>query len=933
MFACRRIVCVLASSKFTRPRLTLVALLAIASLMAGPVVGSALATPIDSTPPEVQNAGKEGPGVGKLGEALKCSSGSWAGAVSKFEFEWVRGGVPVSGATFATYTLTKADEGEEVWCIVTAVGEGARVTVESWNSVEFGVKEVQEAPTNTSLPTVAGSPEVGKSLKCENGEWKGRPTPTFSYQWLRNGAGISSATAQTYTVSSEDEGNMLSCKVTAKNTAGEAFAVSTGREVPGHEPKNTELPHIEGLPVVGETLTCNKGVWSGTKPLTYKFQWRLEGSSISGANGETLPVEVADEGKKLSCEVEAKNNIGKGFATSSQITIGIRPPENTVPPKISGEAVVGRELTCSEGKWTGSPTKYEFRWFRENEELSSQSSRYTVTSKDPGHKLFCVVTAENGGGKGTSESAAFVIPEGGGQPPKDEKPPAIMGAGAAGEELECSEGQWSNSPTSFEFQWVRDKTPSNPGVSIPGATKARYRVQTADEGHTLTCQVKANNKFGSGEAESQTVSIAGEKPKSLEAPTISVPGGAARVGETATCLHGAWEAAPSPTFTYKWLRDEREEVGSKEFYTLTSSDLGNTLTCVVTASNSEGSTEKFSAPLEVPGFAPEAVQAPRLKVLEGNVVQVGSVLMCEEGRWSAAPKAEATYEWLLAGRPIPEETKNTYRVGPSDEGLEIACRITETNRYGHQSADSNAELVPGTGPTDEVAPKISGAGAVGVQLTCSPGIWDGKPPPSFAYQWDRDGVPISSATSNTYTVEKADEGHRLSCVVIATNVQESVEAESSNGVTVPPARQAESASQAQVLGTSASSSGLQNGLTATQVRNSLISQIARAIGGARISKVLKVGVYSFSFIGPAAGTLEVQAYELVKKGHHEVRITLLSGTARFTKSSHVTVRLKLTREGRRILDHKHRFKLSVSSGFKVLGGVSATWSGPVTINR
>jgi hypothetical protein len=909
----------------------LVALFAIVSVMAGPVVGSAVAAPVDSTPPEVQNAGKEGPGVGKLGEAIRCSSGSWSGAVSKFEFEWVRNGVAIEGATFATYTLSKADEGKEVWCIVTAVGEGARVTVESWNSVEFGAKEVQEAPTNTSPPEVKGTPEVGQPLKCESGVWKGQPTPTFSYEWLRDGAGIPSATSQTYTVSSEDEGDLLSCKVTAENTAGKAFAVSKNSlEVKGHEPKNTELPHIEGLAVVGETLTCNKGIWSGTKPLTYKFQWRLEGSAIGGANGETLPVESADEGKKLSCEVEAKNSVGKGFATSPQITVGIRPPENTTPPKITGEAVVGRELTCSEGVWTGSPTKYEFRWFRENEELSSQTNKYTITSKDPGHKLFCVVTAINGGGKGTSESAAFVVPEGGGQPPVDKEPPTISGAGAAGEELACSEGQWLNGPTSFEYQWVRDKT-----VSIPGATKAKYRVQTADEGHSLTCQVKANNKFGSGEAESAPLPITGQKPNPLEAPTISVPGGTARVGETVTCLHGAWEAAPAPTFTYKWLRDGTEQIGTKEFYTLVGADQGNTLTCVVTASNSEGSTEKSSAGLEVPGFAPQVVQAPRLKVVDGNAVQVGAVLMCEEGTWNAAPKAEVKYEWLVGGESPPGETKSTtYRVALEDEGRQIACRVTETNLYGQQSADSNAELVPGMAPKDLVLPKINpDGGGVGVQLTCSPGIWEGKPPPSFAYRWYREGQPISSATSNTYTVETADQGHRLSCVVIATNVQESVEAESSNSVIVPPARQTESASQAQVLGTSSSSSGVLDGLTTTQVRNSLVSQIARAIGAAHISKVLKAGGYSFSFIGPAAGTLEVQAFELVKKGHHEVRITLLSGIVRFTKSSRATVRLKLTREGKRILEHKQRFKLSVSSDFKVQGGVSASWSGAVTIKH
>jgi len=71
-----------------------------------------------------------------------------------------------------------------------------------------------------TAPTVSGNTEVGATLSCSQGTWKGYPAPSFKYKWLRDKSVISGATSSTYTVSSEDEGEELSCKVTAENTAG-----------------------------------------------------------------------------------------------------------------------------------------------------------------------------------------------------------------------------------------------------------------------------------------------------------------------------------------------------------------------------------------------------------------------------------------------------------------------------------------------------------------------------------------------------------------------------------------------------------------------------------------------------------------------------------------------------------------------------------------
>jgi hypothetical protein len=69
-------------------------------------------------------------------------------------------------------------------------------------------------------------------------------------------------------------------------------------------------------------------------------------------------------------------------------------------------------------------------------------------------------------------------------------------------------------------------------------------------------------------------------------------------------------------------------------------------------------------------------------------------------------------------------------------------------------------------PVNSVLPAITGTKTVGQTLTCSTGTW--AKTPTLAYQWLRDGVPISGATASTRLLAAPDAGALMSCTVIAT---------------------------------------------------------------------------------------------------------------------------------------------------------------------
>jgi hypothetical protein len=88
-----------------------------------------------------------------------------------------------------------------------------------------------------------------------------------------------------------------------------------------------------------------------------------------------------------------------------------------------------------------------------------------------------------------------------GQPPQNITPPVISGTPKAGDRLTCSQGTWTNSPTSYHYLWSREGTP------LVGATSTTYVVQMLDEGTTLTCTVTASNAFGSASATSAGIKV------------------------------------------------------------------------------------------------------------------------------------------------------------------------------------------------------------------------------------------------------------------------------------------------------------------------------------------------------------------------------------------------------------------------------------------
>jgi hypothetical protein len=188
------------------------------------------------------------------------------------------------------------------------------------------------APGNTKLPSISGAAREGNTLTADLGKWSGSQPMTFTGSWKRCDAGggncvVTLGTTREYTLSAADVGHTLRVTVIAANRDGTARATSqpTGvvASAPAAAPRNTSAPTVSGPAAEGQTLTGDRGQWSGTSPIDYNLAWQrcdtngASCASISGASGDHYALTSADVGNRVRLRVIATNSAGKTTAYST----------------------------------------------------------------------------------------------------------------------------------------------------------------------------------------------------------------------------------------------------------------------------------------------------------------------------------------------------------------------------------------------------------------------------------------------------------------------------------------------------------------------------------------------------------------------------------------------------------------------------------------
>lgn len=197
----------------------------------------------------------------------------------------------------------------------------------------YFVGVVPLAPILLTASTLSGAVYEGSTVTLTPATWNGRPTPTVTYAWLRDGVVIAGETGLSYVLQASDVNHVIAPQTTATNAGGTASSTATGITVlAAGSPQFTTQP-VSVTREVGQTATFTVAV-IGTPTPTLQWQRRATSgdawANVSEGTGgltdtyvrETLA--APDNGAQVRCI--ATNVLGSVTSDVATIAMIVQQP-------------------------------------------------------------------------------------------------------------------------------------------------------------------------------------------------------------------------------------------------------------------------------------------------------------------------------------------------------------------------------------------------------------------------------------------------------------------------------------------------------------------------------------------------------------------------------------------------------------------------------
>jgi hypothetical protein len=629
------------------------------------------------------------------------------------------------GATSAV-TIPATVAGDATGSTLTAVARASTLGStcgDCGTSIVVGTQPVAPAP----VPTITGDPVVGQELTARTSGWA--TGSTFTYQWLVDNTPVAGATKPTYTPGATAAG--LAVRVAVTGSKGSASPVSRTSEPTAIVTRATQAgstPVISGTPKIGQRLTVDVGTWQAGTYFTY--QWAVNGTNVSGANGGTgptfTPSLAAQSGQVVTVTVTGTKGGLTNTVKTSEATAAVAPGEfGSVPtPTLDRAPRALASVTAVPGIWEDNTT-FSYQWSVGGSPVTgATTATFTPTLAQVGLPITVAITGTKPGYPTpltkTSETvdigpaAQTVTPT-----------PTISGAPQVGVELTGESGTWDEG-TTLAYQWLVG------GVAVDGATRTTFTPSGAASGETITLAVTSTKPgYATTTRTSEpTAAVAAGVLADTATPTIS---GAAKVGAELTAVAGTWDDGVS--LAYQWVVDgEGVDGATGARFTPGPGAVGDAVTVTVTGTR-VGYTAVTKTSEPTGAVASGDLAATPSPALSGKP-QVGRGITAVPGRWDDG--TTLTYQWLRDGAPIPGATRATHDVTAADHRSILSVVVTGS-KPGHVSVSRSSSGVRIIAGVQKLSPKPSITGQVkaGRTLKVKRATYDAGV--RLSYRWYVDG--------------------------------------------------------------------------------------------------------------------------------------------------------------------------------------------------
>jgi len=624
-----------------------------------------------------------------------------------------------------------------------------------------------------TIPSIASAPgsasvNAGQSVTFTVSAGGSGP---LAYQWKKNDADVAGATAASYTFTATVADGGARFSVTVSNAAGSvtsAVATLTVNAAPvppgiGSGPLATSV--TEGQPAI---FTVEA---TGTAPLT--FQWRKNAVDIPGATAArytTPATTLADDGALFS--VVVTNAAGNAPSAAVALTVTPLPTPVAITTQPQASTVnEGQTATFSVAATGTAPLAYQ--WKKNGVDiLGATLASYTTPAlvlADSGTRYS--VEVNNPVGPLASAEAVLTVSPLVIAPTITAQPQNVNVTAPNGASFSVS----ATGSTPLSYQWKKN------GADIAGANASTLTLastSTADSGAQF--RVAVSNAAGTAISDPATLTVGA----AAVPPSITANPATATVTAPATATFNV-TVTGTPPFSYQWRRNGAAITGATgASYTTpatTVADNGALISVVV--NNAAGSSAPSTDALLTVNAAPTPVAITTQPVdTTATAGQTASFSVVASG------SGPLTYQWRKNGNPITGATSAGYTTPAltvADNSALYSVVVSNTIPTTVTSASARLTVAALVAPSITTQPADVSAlngSAVSFSVTAS-----GTAP--LAYQWRKNGTPITGATSAVYTIPAVsfyEDGAAYTVVVSNAASSSATSAAGTLTVTLPP---------------------------------------------------------------------------------------------------------------------------------------------------
>lgn len=208
----------------------------------------------------------------------------------------------------------------------------------------------------------------------------------------------------------------VSLSLTRAVTEAVSRSLVDARPIPGQgaanlKPVNVERPEISGVQAVRQQLSVSNGVWTGEEPITFEYEWRIDGAS-TGVTASTFTPPDSAYGKTGRARVTATNARGSAVVDTQQFgpLAGVAPSIGAVTT--NGDNFVGGLRTANVAGVDGWPApELAYQWLRNGVAIAGATAEtFTIAGVvTVGDQLSVRVTASSAAGSTSKTSAAVTV--------------------------------------------------------------------------------------------------------------------------------------------------------------------------------------------------------------------------------------------------------------------------------------------------------------------------------------------------------------------------------------------------------------------------------------------------------------------------------------------------------------------------------------------